>query len=202
MTTDARFQAHPFKAQGVGNLCAVSDCGQPWSDEIHEPARWQSSMMVEGYGESTPAQIKLEFLSPDSFRSMVHGAINREAQDFAAQAQDATDAEHERMEGVLGDWWIALAQEEVDKVVPKAIEYGALDLIQIGQDLALTAGRQVTDEEAAEMGIYFYLRGKLARWTDAILRGDRPSDDTLHDLGVYVRMAQRVRHSGGWPGLN
>lgn len=105
------------------------------------------------------------------------------------------------LEALLSGWWMDLAEEEVRRVVPKAVEYGALDLIQIGHDLALTAGRQVTDEEAAEMGIYFYIRGKLARWTDAIARGDRPSDDTLHDLGVYVRMAQRVRHSGGWPGL-
>jgi hypothetical protein len=32
-----------------------------------------------------------------------------------------------------------------------------------------------------------------------VLRGDRPSDDTPYDIGVYVRMAQRVRDVGGWP---
>jgi len=106
-----------------------------------------------------------------------------------------------QLEALLTEWWMDLAEEEVRRVVPKAVEYGALDLIQIGQDLALTAGRTLTDEEAAELGVYFYVRGKLARWTDAIATGRRVSDDTLHDLGVYVRMAQRIRHSGGWPGL-
>jgi hypothetical protein len=28
------------------------------------------------------------------------------------------------------------------------------------------------------------------------------SDDSLFDIGVYVRMAQRIRHSGGWPGID
>ena len=30
---------------------------------------------------------------------------------------------------------------------------------------------------------------------------DPVSDDTLGDIGVYVRMAQRVRSHGGWPGV-
>lgn len=106
-----------------------------------------------------------------------------------------------QLEALLTEWWMDKAEEEVRRTVPKAVEYGALDLIQIGQDLALTAGREVSDAEAAEMGVYFYVRGKLARWTDAIIRGDRVSDDTLFDLGVYIRMAQRIRDAGGWPGL-
>jgi len=96
-------------------------------------------------------------------------------------------------------WWLDTAAEEVMKVVPKAVEYGATDLADIGFNLARAANRQVGEEEAAELGIYFYCLGKMARWTDAIKRGDRVSDDTLHDLGVYVRMAQRVRAVGGWP---
>lgn len=100
----------------------------------------------------------------------------------------------------LTDWWLDRATEEIDRTVPKAVEYGATDLIDIGRDLARTAGRTVTDEEAAELGIYFYMRGKLSRWTDAVIRGDRVSDDTLFDIGVYTRMAQRVRSHGGWPG--
>lgn len=105
------------------------------------------------------------------------------------------------LEQLLTEWWMDKAEEEVRQVVPKAVEYGALDLVQIGQDLALTMKRTVTDAEAAELGIYFYLRGKLARWTDAVITGRQVSDDTLHDIGVYVRMAQRVRDAGGWPGL-
>ena len=44
--------------------------------------------------------------------------------------------------------------------------------------------------------------GKMARWTDAIRTGRRVSDDTLFDLGIYVRMVHRVRAVGGWPGIN
>lgn len=106
-----------------------------------------------------------------------------------------------RMAADLESWWAEVAQREVEAVVPKAIEYGATDLVDIGKDLAKAMGRVVTDEEAAELGVFFYLRGKLARWVDAVVRGDRVSDDTLHDVGVYVRMAQRIREVGSWPGV-
>lgn len=103
----------------------------------------------------------------------------------------------------LGTWWTLAASAEIDMVVKKAVEYGgngaAIDLIQIGQDLATVMGRKVTDEEATEIGIYFYLRGKLARWTAALVEGRRVSSDTLLDIGIYVRMAQRNREVGGWP---
>lgn len=100
----------------------------------------------------------------------------------------------------LDEWWMKLASDEIQRTVPKAIEYGAHDLVEIGRTLARCMGRQASDEEMAELGIYFYLVGKVARWTDAVTRGDRPSDDTLFDIGVYIRMAQRVRMAGGWPG--
>jgi hypothetical protein len=134
--------------------------------------------------------------------SLTSGAVAQheaEANEFFGSLPD--DDARAEMKRELGSWWLALAEAEVEAVVPKAVEYGALDLIDIGHDLARTAGRVVSDEEAAEMGVYFYVRGKLARWTDALVRHARPSDDTLHDLGVYVRMAQRIRAAGGWPGL-
>lgn len=104
------------------------------------------------------------------------------------------------MEG-LEKWWWDQATTEINKTVPKAIEYGSTDLVEIGRTMAVNMGREVSDEEATELGIYFYLVGKLARWTDAVRRRVRPSDDTLFDLGVYVRMAQRNRSAGGWPGV-
>lgn len=146
----------------------------------------------------------------ESVNFMEHDLVPKELLDFMnadiTMEQIMTDAAtpgdpHADMRAELTDWWVELATQEADKVVPKAVEYGALDLIQIGQDLALCAGREVTDEEAAEMGVYFYLRGKLARWTDAVITGRRVSDDTLHDIGVYVRMAQRIRAKGSWPGV-
>lgn len=106
---------------------------------------------------------------------------------------------NDNLEGPLRTWWMDTAAVEVEKVVPKAVEYGADDLIYIGQELGLLLGRSPSDEEAAELGIYFYELGKMARWRSAIRRGDRVSDDTLHDIGVYIRMAQRVRAVGGWP---
>lgn len=100
----------------------------------------------------------------------------------------------------LREWWTQTAEDEIALTVPKAVEYGATDLIDIGLMLARTMRRNVTEEEAAELGVFFYLIGKIARWQSAIERGERPSDDTLLDIGVYVRMAQRIRDAGGWPG--
>lgn len=103
---------------------------------------------------------------------------------------------------ILTEWWLELAREEARRVVPKAVEYGSTDLRDIGVNIARLCGRTVTDAEAEELGIYFYLEGKFARWRSAIMEGRPVSDDTLHDIGVYVRMAQRVRHSGNWPGID
>lgn len=100
----------------------------------------------------------------------------------------------------LDDWWLATAEDEIERTVPKVREYGATDLIDIGLMLARTMGRTVDIEEATELGIFFYLIGKIARWQSAIERGDRPSDDTLFDIGVYIRMAQRTRYAGSFPG--
>lgn len=137
-------------------------------------------------------------------------AIDRFLNTDVTMEQIMTDAQPETnghkldphaLEAALTAWWMDKAEEETRAVVPKAVEYGATDLRDIGRDLADCMGRTVTDEEATELGIFFYLRGKLSRWVDAVKRGDRPSDDTIYDIGVYCRMAQRNRDAGGWPGL-
>lgn len=102
----------------------------------------------------------------------------------------------------LFGWWRATAESDLEMVVPKAIEYGSRDLIEMGRTLARVAGREVFDAEAAELGIWFYALGKMARWTAAVERGERVSTDTLMDLGVYSIMARRVREAGGWPGTD
>ena len=108
---------------------------------------------------------------------------------------------HPDLEQELTAWWHDLATVEIDRTVPKAVEYGSGDLVEVGRTLARVAGRKVGSvADAAELGIFFYLVGKMARWADAVESGRRVSDDTLFDIGVYVRMAQRVRVSGGWPG--
>lgn len=106
--------------------------------------------------------------------------------------------------GDLERWWQHKSKMEISDMLAKAGEYGgkgrALDLIGIGQDLSHAAGRgTVGDAEATELGIWFYIRGKVARAMAAIADGRMPSEDTLHDLIVYGRMIQRTREFGGWP---
>ena len=110
----------------------------------------------------------------------------------------------------LETWWGDLAHDEVHRIIDKAQEYGGMhraqDLLEIGRHL-VTAGVRVpgdhleapSDAQLAELGCYYYLVGKMARWTAAVQEGRLVSDDTLHDIGVYSRMVQRIRHSGGWP---
>lgn len=118
----------------------------------------------------------------------------------------------------ISEWWETTAHDEIAQLVSKAREYGgahrAEDLTDLGRSLveagvkygpviARIDGKPVygtmTDAEAQELGCYFYLRGKFARWVAAIKEGRPVSDDTLHDIGVYVRMVQRIRAVGGWP---
>lgn len=104
------------------------------------------------------------------------------------------------MQNDLTQWWMDQAQDEANKTVSKAVQYGSNSMIDVGHQMARQAGRTVSHEEAAELACYFYIVGKMGRWADAIIAGERVSDDTLFDVGVYVRMAQRIRTNGGWPG--
>jgi hypothetical protein len=105
-----------------------------------------------------------------------------------------------RLQDQLTDWWMNRAHGEVVAVAPKAVEYGATDLAEIGRTMGLIIGREnLSTEEATEVGIYFYVLGKMARWTAAIREGRRVSDDTLLDISIYVKMQQRNRDVGGWP---
>lgn len=110
----------------------------------------------------------------------------------------------------LAQWWRDTAESEIDKTVAKAVEYGARDLVEIGRqlvesgvqlppDLRLSIPGRDHDAYFAELGVYFYAVGKMARWTSAVAEGRYVSDDTLFDIGVYIRMAQRVRQTGQWP---
>lgn len=97
-------------------------------------------------------------------------------------------------------WWTSQAEKDAQTTVPKAIEYGSADLIEIGRAMARAARRpNLTDAQAAELGIYFYVVGKLGRWTAAVEEGRPVSDDTLFDISVYITMVRRVRATGGWP---
>lgn len=102
----------------------------------------------------------------------------------------------------LAQWWREQAEAEIDMVVDKAIEYGARDLVEMGRALGHMAGRDdLTEAQCAELGCVQYLVGKMARVSAAWAEGRRPSDDTMLDIGVYVRMIQRIRSAGSWPGV-
>lgn len=96
----------------------------------------------------------------------------------------------------VASWWRRTNADDHLAFVPKFEEYGSEDLVAIGRNLADILGREVTDAEATELGIYFYLYGKMARWTEAVKDGRAVSDDTLHDLTVYSMMA-RLNRAGG-----
>src|SRR5699024_3106138 len=96
--------------------------------------------------------------------------------------------------------WAKLARAEIDQTIPKATEYGQQSLINLGNQLAQLQGRQVTDPEAMELACWSYLNGKLQRFNDAVINGKQVSDDTLLDIGVYVRMIQIIRKTGNWVG--
>lgn len=129
----------------------------------------------------------------------------------AAQEEEARELTIENVQETfapqsLEEWWVAKARAEIEDMTAKTAEYGgggrAHDLIGIGNDLAQAMGRTgsvVGDDEATELGIWFYLRGKMGRAMAALIDGRMPSDDTIHDILVYARMIQRTREVGGWP---
>lgn len=114
----------------------------------------------------------------------------------------------------LAQWWRDTAEAEIVQTVDKSVEYSSADLIEIGRQLhqagvpippgmtnSWVNGVPAEDTWFAELGCYFYLVGKLARWTGAVQEGRRVSDDTVLDIGIYTRMVQRIRQAGGWPGV-
>ena len=115
----------------------------------------------------------------------------------------------EKLHLELEQWWLDQAHTEVAQVIPKAIEYGGAsrdhNLIAMGQSIVnagfpLPAGlsEQSKSEFLAELAIYVYIQGKLARWGAALNSGRFVSDDTVYDIGIYTRMVQRIRDAGGW----
>lgn len=104
----------------------------------------------------------------------------------------------ERLED-LTEWWMTTSASDLEMVAKKAVTYGSNSLEQLGRKMAQLQGAEVTDEEAQELGCWVNAVQKMERWTDAVMRGERPQDDTLLDLMVYATMARRIRHSGGWP---
>lgn len=100
----------------------------------------------------------------------------------------------------LANWWLNETRNELDSVIPKALEYGSADLKVIGFALSQMIGepKDVTNDE---LGIAFYVLGKVARLVGGYADGRKPSDDTWHDIAIYTKMAQYARHNGEWGGF-
>lgn len=101
--------------------------------------------------------------------------------------------------GDLERWWLERAQDEIERTIPKAIEYSSTDLEDIGR--ALLPDTDLPGHLYTEAGVAFYALGKVSRVLGALKEGREPNEDSWFDLGVYARMAQRARSHGGWPGV-
>jgi len=96
-------------------------------------------------------------------------------------------------------WWVSVAATDAEAAEEKLKVYGSRDLTAIGDDLAAIAGwDDCPDKVKAELGVAFYLRGKVARMMGAYCAHTLPSDDTWHDASCYTMMARRIRAEGEW----
>ena len=96
------------------------------------------------------------------------------------------------------EWWIDYATAEVDGMLAKMDEYGAGDLYKIGETFqAMTfwgiAQDEIDSQTHYELGVLFYLVGKVQRLLSAAERGRPASDDTWHDIAVYAKMVLATR---------
>lgn len=99
----------------------------------------------------------------------------------------------------LAGWWRGQAEKEIERTVLKAVEYGAADLEVMGLAMLHLVPREKRSRQLGlEMALAFYALGKVARLFGAFERGELPGSDTWFDLGVYCRMAERVREFGEW----
>lgn len=99
----------------------------------------------------------------------------------------------------LVEWWIDNATKALHRTVPKVDEYGAYDLVVVGDVLCHLIGwHDAPDRAKAEIGCWFYLLGKVARATEALRAHRLPGDDTPFDVKVYATMIERIRDRGEW----
>ncbi len=183
-----------LEVSGIGMPVVASPMG------TSQPTVWRDESGPE------PAGSKVEFYPKPlavlaAATSELVTSLDKIRQDFGVPLSLVEGPKDE-----LRQWWMDTAAAEIDPMIAKALEYGgsgtALDLIDIGTNIVRMTGDRVSDYSVAqltELGIVFYVQGKTSRITAAVAEGRWPSDDTWHDLGVYARMAARVRHAGGWP---
>lgn len=103
----------------------------------------------------------------------------------------------------IQQWWEQQSAAEAQSIAPKAYEYGQQSLINLGAQLVQYRGdnpKEYTDDQLMVVAVWSYVNGKIQRWNDATTRGLQVSEDTLHDLACYIKMAQYIRKHGTWVG--
>lgn len=192
--------APPVREDGsvVSGSPEVTESSPDHGSQIHDVPDWEA--MRTGVPKD-PKDWEPELLKGESI-IWDGGSINREDSQNYTMPPKAEDSD-------LVRWWVAKARNEIEPIAAKISEYGgdgrAIDLFEIGRTMNESGivhpidADEDDDSWQAELGIYFYLVGKFARWKAAIQEGRKVSDDTLLDIGIYIRMAQRIRDVGGWP---
>lgn len=99
-----------------------------------------------------------------------------------------------RQKNRLDKWWREHAATESEQMIRKLDEYGTGDLHEIGSRLAHLAGwRNATSQQHYELGVMFYLIGKMQRVITATEQQRAASSDTWHDIAVYAKMVLAAR---------
>jgi len=103
-------------------------------------------------------------------------------------------------------WWLKTAYEDFVRTVPKIDEYGgtmnigSADLILIGENLAVLLGmHNASDAVKQELGVWFYMQGKVARLVSNYHKQEPGKADSWFDATIYCMMARRLQEVGRWP---
>lgn len=95
-------------------------------------------------------------------------------------------------------WWRTHSKQTGEDFIAKLEQYGAGDLYGIGRAMAEMWEEDIDDDTAFELGVLFYVIGKIERLRSAYKNGQPGSDDTWHDIHVYAKMVLAHRE-GVWP---
>ena len=109
-----------------------------------------------------------------------------------------TMSQPESYDDVFRQCFHDLMDDILDPLVGKAREYGTTELEQFGSTLRYVAGLPHNPTQDLLTACWNYATGKVARWTAAVKRGERPSEDTVRDLMVYCMMYLKVAETGEW----
>lgn len=96
----------------------------------------------------------------------------------------------------LDAWMVAFFEEMKEGCLKKASKRGAIDFEEMGRDMKKMFPNSPVD--GVELAIFFYIRGKIARYLSSLLSGEVPDFDDLLDTHVYSMIALKYRETGKW----